>query len=475
MRVRLASMVSGGLLLLGMALLGVTHGSPVAPARAATHDVSVTNSAFTPQVITINTGDTVTWTNNGSTPQTINAQMQSTDPNFFYSGWLYAGQSWSHTFANAGSFDYKSNTTSITGTVVVSGGGGGGSTPTNTPTPSGSGGGGGSGDISITAGGFSPQTLNVTAGTTVTWTNNSGTPQTVNAQLQSTDPNFFYSGWIYDGQSWSHTFANGGSFAYKSNTTSITGTVVVSGGGGGSTPTATSQPPATATPTRTPTPPPGSTSTPTPQPGSTSTPTPQPGSTNTPTPGGGSQPTATPTKTPTATATPAPAAALNKVAIAAGGFSPQSITVPPGTTVTWTNNTNIPQTVNQVQGQFISGFIFVGKTWSYTFATPGVFQYKSATSGITGTVTVSSTAGGGSSKPFSPIGPGWNLVTYGGSGGDPGQALAQLGNEWTAAYYWDGAKWRRYFRPGLAPSFLNTLTTLTPGQPLWILTTTAIP
>jgi hypothetical protein len=66
-------------------------------------------------------------------------------------------------------------------------------------------------------------------------------------------------------------------------------------------------------------------------------------------------------------------------------------------------------------------------------------------------------------------------VTYGGPAGGTTEALAQLGNEWTVAYYWDGKQWQRYFRPGTVPSWLNNMGTVPNGAPLWILTTSAIP
>ena len=73
------------------------------------------------------------------------------------------------------------------------------------------------------------------------------------------------------------------------------------------------------------------------------------------------------------------------------------------------------------------------------------------------------------------MGPGWNLVTYGGSGGSASQALSPLGTKITAVYYWDGSQWWRYFPPHVAPWFLNNLKTVAPGQPLWILATASIP
>jgi hypothetical protein len=73
------------------------------------------------------------------------------------------------------------------------------------------------------------------------------------------------------------------------------------------------------------------------------------------------------------------------------------------------------------------------------------------------------------------MGPGWNLVTYGGPGGSTSQALVQLGTKYIAVYYWDGTRWWRYFPPHVAPSYLSNLTSLSPGQPVWILATASIP
>ncbi len=56
---------------------------------------------------------------------------------------------------------------------------------------------------------FDPETLDVTVGTTVTWTNNDSTAHTVTA-----DDGSFQSGKIDPGASWSYTFDTAGTFAY---------------------------------------------------------------------------------------------------------------------------------------------------------------------------------------------------------------------------------------------------------------------
>lgn len=56
---------------------------------------------------------------------------------------------------------------------------------------------------------FSPSTMTITAGETVTWTNTGKQPHTV-----TSDAGLFDSGPLQSGQSFSHTFPSAGSFAY---------------------------------------------------------------------------------------------------------------------------------------------------------------------------------------------------------------------------------------------------------------------
>jgi len=73
--------------------------------------------------------------------------------------------------------------------------------------------------------GFSPVTLAVTKGTTVTWTNTGDAPHTVTA-----DGGLFGSGTLAGGDTFSHLFTTTGTFAYHCAIhASMTGTVIVSG------------------------------------------------------------------------------------------------------------------------------------------------------------------------------------------------------------------------------------------------------
>lgn len=68
--------------------------------------------------------------------------------------------------------------------------------------------------------------------------------------------------------------------------------------------------------------------------------------------------------------------AANQVSIANMSFSPASITVKKGSTVTWTNNDSIAHTVTADSGNtFDSGTLDPGKTFTHTFNDTGSFAY----------------------------------------------------------------------------------------------------
>ena len=125
--------------------------APAQPARkakdrtaakaAANGSVTIVDFEFQPGSVTIDQGDTVTWTNNGPTAHSATAPDGSFDTGIFP-----AGQSRSHTFNEAGTFSYICTPhPNMHGTIVVraSQSGGGGDTPDSS-----SGGGGGTGGSS---------------------------------------------------------------------------------------------------------------------------------------------------------------------------------------------------------------------------------------------------------------------------------------------------------------------------------------
>src|SRR3954452_21183075 len=121
---------------------GATLGLLVAPAWGATSDVSVKNDAFTPAAVTINPGDTVTWTFNGTDPFDLDHTVTSDSgqPESFDSdpGTVspvhMTGDQFSHTFNSPGVFTYHCKVHSFMhGKVTVLGPGG--TPPPDTQAP----------------------------------------------------------------------------------------------------------------------------------------------------------------------------------------------------------------------------------------------------------------------------------------------------------------------------------------------------
>ena len=111
--------------------------------------------------------------------------------------------------------------------------------------------------------------------------------------------------------------------------------------------------------------------------------------------------TPTPEAMPLATDTPAaapdaatPAGEMDSnagtsVAIKDYAFTPATLTVPAGTTVTWTNNDPVPHTATAGDGSFDSGNLNPGQSFAFTFATPGSYPYVCQYhAGMKGTIVV---------------------------------------------------------------------------------------
>ncbi len=68
-----------------------------------------------------------------------------------------------------------------------------------------------------------------------------------------------------------------------------------------------------------------------------------------------------------------PAAATVKISNLT--FGPQAITITAGTTVTWTNDDDLPHTVVATDKSFRSKPLDTGDRFSFTFAKPGAYAY----------------------------------------------------------------------------------------------------
>jgi plastocyanin len=77
-------------------------------------------------------------------------------------------------------------------------------------------------------------------------------------------------------------------------------------------------------------------------------------------------------------------------------FAPKTVTVKAGTTVTWTNQDDTPHTVTSATKQFRSAALDTGDKFTFTFLTPGTYQYFcSLHSRMTGTIVVEAATGAG--------------------------------------------------------------------------------
>jgi plastocyanin len=75
------------------------------------------------------------------------------------------------------------------------------------------------------------------------------------------------------------------------------------------------------------------------------------------------------------TASDKPSAAIAAVKIDNFVFGPQTLTVPVGTTVTWTNSDDIPHTSVSTDGVFKSKVLDTDEKFSYTFTKAGTYPY----------------------------------------------------------------------------------------------------
>src|SRR5688500_3098286 len=89
--------------------------APMAPATAAVTDAAIANFAFSPNPVNVKVGDSVTCTNGDAADHPVTA-----DDNSCGSDSLTDGETFSHTFGQAGTFTYHCDIhPSMKGTVQV--------------------------------------------------------------------------------------------------------------------------------------------------------------------------------------------------------------------------------------------------------------------------------------------------------------------------------------------------------------------
>jgi plastocyanin len=108
-------------LFVALALLSSIHGKnsetkESAPAKPTKSEVVIDNFSFSPKTFTVPAGATVTWTNHDNVPHVVT----SADNQFQKSPVLKAGQSFSRTFATAGTYSYFCSIhPRMTGKIIV--------------------------------------------------------------------------------------------------------------------------------------------------------------------------------------------------------------------------------------------------------------------------------------------------------------------------------------------------------------------
>jgi plastocyanin len=108
-RIGLLAIIMLCLLLAGCSSAGKSGQQP----PTSPNMVSIEGFQFTPSVITVNKGDTVTWVNQDPVAHTVTGSG-------FDSGNMAKGVSYKHTFNDAGTFDYRcSYHPSMRGQVIV--------------------------------------------------------------------------------------------------------------------------------------------------------------------------------------------------------------------------------------------------------------------------------------------------------------------------------------------------------------------
>lgn len=116
-------------------LLAVVIVLSTSAAWAQDASVSVIDNRFDPSQVDVEDGTTITWTNNGDSPHTVTSSDGA-----FSSGNLDSGDTFSHTFDEAGDFDYfceyheDDGMTGSVGVSAASGNGNGNGDPTDPDT-----------------------------------------------------------------------------------------------------------------------------------------------------------------------------------------------------------------------------------------------------------------------------------------------------------------------------------------------------
>ena len=354
----------------------------VGTAVAADATVTFTDRA-NPATLTIAPGTRVTFANQSGERKRVRSED---GPAEFDSGNLEAGASWSVVLEASGTYPYVDDRdrddTAYHGTITVSPGtqpgGGSPSTPappTQPPTASPAPSAPATASVSILDRSFSPTTVTIAPGGTVSWTNQSGRDHTATGTG-------FDSGVLDGGGRFSNTFPSTGTFAYICEIhAEMRASVTVAAGAGAGTAQTTPPPaaPAPSDPVATP-------------------------------PAAASPRTQDPAPSGTATAV------RHNVVLVDYAFRPTSVSARVGDSVVWTNQGQAPHTATAT-GTFDTGMFRAREQRTTTLRTAGTFTFGCTVHPeMTGVLTVATAAGGPAPAASS------------GSSATPGSTAAALGD-----------------------------------------------
>ena len=367
--------------LLAALLIAATAALPAAVA-AATATVRITDR-LEPATLRVAAGTTVVWRNDSGERHRMRSVDHSGDSDWD-TGNIEPGERASVRFPSPGTFAYvderDDDNPAYHGTVIVtaagagsSGGGGGAATPSQPAPPADPGNPAApttppAATVSMAGRVFSPRSITIAAGGTVTFSNNDDDEHTATAPDLAWD-----SGVLAPGAAFDRRFPTAGTFGFLCLIhPEMQGTVEVRA-------TGTTEPePAQPAPTPTPRP--------------TAPPAPS------------TQPT-----------TPPPAAGPETadVAMVDLAFEPATLEAVAGDTIRWTNKGAAPHTATAEDGAFDSGIVPSGGTFEVTLDTPGTYAYVCQLHpGMSGSIVVAAGAG-------SPTGTGANPSAATASTGQP--------------------------------------------------------
>ena len=92
------------------------------PPTPTTHDISMVDSAFQPQTITVKMGDSIRWTNNGARTHTSTSGTNGVPDGIWDSGDIASGNTYERVFDTAGTYPYYCHyhwAMGMTGTITV--------------------------------------------------------------------------------------------------------------------------------------------------------------------------------------------------------------------------------------------------------------------------------------------------------------------------------------------------------------------